>query len=1371
MRLTKKVLSIFLAVMLALSAIPVQISYAARDISLMVASSKSTAEFGEEIEFTIVMGSAEGTNLASVQFDISLPIGLRYKDEGETARDESIYEFAISTGMYETITIPGLGEIKVPNMKFDILNESSLRVTGYGGLGYNGTEALTVCKFTCVAQSIGTHAVSIEEARYYSVDDPVTTKPMTSVPVTVTVNQISAGVNVSLAAPVMGQAPQASVIGDSFSGSVSWSGNPATFQPNTEYTATVTLAAAQFVIFDNTAVVTVNVDMHCTIISRSESQIVFTVTFPTTGIKADVSDSITFEGAVHSYDRTPKSLAEASTTDQTDGAFRYSASLSQTLAGAYEVTAIYESDVAYGEKTASLVIDRAPLTVTGAVAMAREYDGTTVVAITGSGLSGVFEGDDVLISGISGTVANADVGVDKPVSATVALGGADRENYAITAPTNLAVTITTAEPAYTVPAAFNVNVGSLLAVFIAIAPSSGVGIGGEDVPGSVAWYSDDGHMTVATESDVESLAVGTGKVLYWTFTPASANYAARIGSTVFTIVDGAPQPLSFATSGTVNRTYGDPSFTNTLSGALGTLSYSSNNVSVATVDTQSGEVRIVGAGVAVITATAAAVPGEYAETSAEFTLIVSKRTPVLDDLSYVIPTNHTYTGLAQGIGVVTSGASVGFGEITIKYDSAETAPVNARTYLVTADIAAGDNYTAAVIGLGNYSIDRAQLSPSGATIAVKVYDGTTAADVTEVAFVGLQNNEGLLFGIDYSVDGAAFNAANVSDAIQVSGTVALLNTTVSSNYLLTSTTFTQAATISGATWEDVPTAQVYVNPSVPRIFDLAKLLPMPNGWTYRVNNVAATEISISEAVSTVVHVALVSENYNDAMATITVIVTDKIIVTEIPPLGLDKAYDGEEVTYEGEWTAVFTPENPVNAGNYTLLLTREEDIGHIYEPISIDFTISMAILIVRADDIEITSGDAQPGFTFTTTPTALYAADTWIAAPVASSPTANTETAGTYPIILSEGVLSAPNNYNVSYINGSLTVNPNNSNNDARLSALSLSDGITLTPRFAPGIMSYSTNVPNSTTSVSINATARDPNALVSGTGTRNLTVGVNEFYVIVTAGDGVTTNTYTIRVNRAAVLPTQGGGTGSSSQSDPLPTPTPTITPTPSPSPSPSPTPSPSPETGRQPGTDEGGEGIVDSAPPGAPVGSPFEDVNSSDWFFEYVMYVYSQQLMSGTSTEPMLFSPNTPMTRAMLVTVLYRMSSNPGAGEEGSANPFDDVPEDTWYSDAVKWAAENDIVSGYGSGRFGPGDSITRQDLAVILVRYADFIGTVMPIKREYTGFSDEANFSSYAIEAIEFCHRAELVSGYPDGSFRPAETATRAEIATIIMRFKEL
>ena len=190
-----------------------------------------------------------------------------------------------------------------------------------------------------------------------------------------------------------------------------------------------------------------------------------------------------------------------------------------------------------------------------------------------------------------------------------------------------------------------------------------------------------------------------------------------------------------------------------------------------------------------------------------------------------------------------------------------------------------------------------------------------------------------------------------------------------------------------------------------------------------------------------------------------------------------------------------------------------------------------------------------------------------------------------------------------------------------------------------------------------------------------------------------------------------------------------------------------------------------VTPARPAAPVGLPFADVSGSDWFYNDVRYVYEKGIMDGTGIDR--FSPNAPLTRAMIVTILYRMAGSPSVS--GSSD-FTDVAAGKWFAKAVAWAAANGIVNGYGSGLFGPNDPVTREQLAAILYRYAVYGGmTAVTLEENLGSFADTAQLSAYAIQAMNWAVGQGLING-SGSNLVPKAQATRAQVAAIIHRYLE-
>ncbi len=188
----------------------------------------------------------------------------------------------------------------------------------------------------------------------------------------------------------------------------------------------------------------------------------------------------------------------------------------------------------------------------------------------------------------------------------------------------------------------------------------------------------------------------------------------------------------------------------------------------------------------------------------------------------------------------------------------------------------------------------------------------------------------------------------------------------------------------------------------------------------------------------------------------------------------------------------------------------------------------------------------------------------------------------------------------------------------------------------------------------------------------------------------------------------------------------------------------------------------------PGDPC-KTFKDVVEGKWYVEAVAYAVQHNLFNGISTTE--FKPNTAMNRAMLVSVLYRMEGSPSAA--GMSNPFDDVPEGKYYTEAVLWASSNNIVNGIREGTFAPMNNITREQMATILYRYSGLRGLDTGKSANLYRFPDASDTSAYAQEALAWANAEELITGTQAGDrvlLNPKGNATRAQVATILMRFQQ-
>ena len=177
-----------------------------------------------------------------------------------------------------------------------------------------------------------------------------------------------------------------------------------------------------------------------------------------------------------------------------------------------------------------------------------------------------------------------------------------------------------------------------------------------------------------------------------------------------------------------------------------------------------------------------------------------------------------------------------------------------------------------------------------------------------------------------------------------------------------------------------------------------------------------------------------------------------------------------------------------------------------------------------------------------------------------------------------------------------------------------------------------------------------------------------------------------------------------------------------------------------------------------------PFTDVKSNDWYYQSVRYAYDNGLFSGVSSDS--FAPGDSMDRSMLVTVLHSLDGKPAAGKGG----FTDVADDAWYANAVAWAAEHGIVSGVSDSAFAPNGAITREQLAVMLYRYAQYKGYDVSKTADLSGYADQGSISDWAAQAVQWACGSGLMTGRSATSLAPAGTLTRAEAATMLKAFCE-
>lgn len=191
--------------------------------------------------------------------------------------------------------------------------------------------------------------------------------------------------------------------------------------------------------------------------------------------------------------------------------------------------------------------------------------------------------------------------------------------------------------------------------------------------------------------------------------------------------------------------------------------------------------------------------------------------------------------------------------------------------------------------------------------------------------------------------------------------------------------------------------------------------------------------------------------------------------------------------------------------------------------------------------------------------------------------------------------------------------------------------------------------------------------------------------------------------------------------------------------------------------------EALLSYAESGTEQGGSFPDVKPNDWFYGAVQYVHGEGMMTGM--EDGTFAPHRTTTRAQIVTILYRLAGSPAEGNSS----FSDVSKGDWYAKSVNWAASNQIVGGYENGTFAPQKSVTREEMATILYRFAKYMKLEVGVTGDLSGFSDSSTISPWAKTAMEWAVGQNILNG-SNRLLLPKGNATRAQIAQIFMNFSE-
>lgn len=1111
--------------------------------------------------------------------------------------------------------------------------------------------------------------------------------------------------------------------------------------------------------------------------------------------KENASGSMTFTAKkdTATYTGSPMALSEfvnAAACSLDGGTIRYrlnnaAADLSTTVtnAGTYTVTAIYESDTHYGEKSLTFTIEKAVITVNAQwnYTAPFTYDGTEkavalvdvpdTVKVTYGGTckatnagtytaSAALEPVDSDNYQVSGTVTDLKWSIEKaviPVEAswdykapftydgnekTVALTGVP-ENVDITYGGTCAATdastyeATAALSAKDANHVVNATVAPLTwviekaAVTVPVAPEDLIfngteqtGVAATDkytVTGGEA--TDAGTYTATvTLKDTKNYqwATSFNGSLEWSIAQADARNLTDAVALLYT--DTAARTITqddllakCSNAGTVTITNVEKSDSENL---LTAVALTDGVVTYALAD---GLTAAHAGKTAVITVTFDS--KNYKTSTLTVTVTVNNKQDVSDQM--VFPDGDgVYTGVAHTHEAATFNGSSE--NITYTYSAT---PVNVGTYTVTATY---DDATRHGTKTATYEITPKMLIASGGTVETRAYDGTTAATVTNVEFAGLVNGETLTKD-DYQIANAAFDNANAGVNKAVSYTVTLNNTSVTGNYRLSNTTATSSGSITPKQ------ITVSVAPIDNQVFTGSELKPTAvvsaEGLVDGESLTAGTDYTVSYSNNTNAGTAgvTVSSKSGSNYSFETVEASFKINkAAALQPADIQLSY----VYAESGSKSVALPALPENAGNAQIAVTnvngkavadpqikdgqlvftlQAEDSTAVGTQTVVTLTITMdnyenstlRVVITRTDKTLVSV--AADDITVTYTGEALTVDDIRGSAAAGSGEAVE----GTWEWVTDPAAMV---NANEAGYSAEIKFVPRDSVHYAEAVTTITVIVLKATPTGEPEYKEITEEGKQLSDAALAVGSIQPAGGEIAWELPETTKVQAGEAYKwIYTPADTDNFNVLTgeiVLCREAYVPPIQISG----------------------------------------------------SKPANKPAVS-FKDVDPNAWYAEAVEMVVEEGLFNGVSDDR--FDPEGRMTRAMLVTVLWRLDGKAAAKADCS---FKDVLPGQWYSEAVAWASENEIVKGYDADTFGTNDFITREQMATILYRYANYASIKTGARADLSGFADAASVHSYAETSVAWAVAEGLINGLGVNLLAPDGFATRAQVATILMRFVE-
>ena len=984
--------------------------------------------------------------------------------------------------------------------------------------------------------------------------------------------------------------------------------------------------------------------------------------------------------------------------------------------------------------------------------ISKEYDGTTAppdgIWVTVNSFSGKVDNEDVGIAATASHYASADVGESISLYVNLALTGNDASNYELAdTQSNIMGAITAKDISENrEPESQNVVVG----VGTFTAPSfTGVTVNGtpETIDGEVTYsYSQgDTNITGGSYDDiVQALKQlekdDTGTISY-TFTPTGGgNYIGKIEGTInVTMVDilftvgNEPATASNALTIDTNAVYGDTwedivtiksGINATLNGkpVEGTYQLSVNSADRPTAGDHSFELQFVSNG------------KTYKVCDA--TVNVTKREVSISGGLSVTSKQYDGTANATVTGAAALSNVFGTDDVGLTYTGGTFESRNAGTHNVTLTGAAligddKDNYTLP----NNYTltgtIDKRPVTVTdGLSVTGKEYDGTTRADIVNSAtFDNVVTGESLTL----TFTGANFASADVGTH-DVTLTGVALGGAYAANYELTGNLPALSGTISKATYSPAPslninivtnqaaaqtgtlTALNFFGGSMPADATITAVDPTKGtviSGIYAANGTltytSAANIT-TEGTTETYNVTITTKNYKDITAVLTFTTVDKTPVTISGVSVANKVYNGQEAAYTG--TAVASVDGKaVEVSGFTF--TWKDSDGKV---------LGSAPVNAGSYTLEIAVADSDPKYVGTAP-----------AINFAITPATVTITVDDKSAFVGEDMPEFT--YTVSGLAAgeSLAANPTitcNADMDEQGEY-----AITAAGAAVPATGNYNSEI------VYVNGILTVSRRPVNVGPTYDIEIANPENGSV----DASLSNASEGSVITLTVTPDDGYKLGSITVTD---------------------------ENGDEVSVRRSGNSYRFTMPDSAVRVSarfvrdtgalPFNDVNTGDWFYDYVEYVYENGIMDGVDSG--VFSPNTATTRGMVVTILYRLAGEPTVR---GGNVFADVAENTWYTDPVAWASNAGIVNGTSATTFSPDAPVTREQFAAMLYRYMDYTGEDVSASASMSRYADASSVSPYAEGAMSWAVAEGIINGRTATTLEPAGNCTRAEVAAMIAR----